>query len=183
MAMTPRSRRNIAAVTVVVILCAAIGIEALKLVRTGRYNAAIAANDYVTAGKDPSEHGMFARAFELHRNGDLQEATQLYARLERAEDPTIRIRAMFNLANLYLEHSVELTASQGPELGIPLIELAKEGYRRVLREDSHHWDAKYNLAKALAILPDLDDISSDDDIMPERSPRAPQAARAYDRLP
>ena len=126
---------------------------------------------------------MFARAFDLHQKGRLRDAAELYARLEQVTDPVIRIAAKYNLANLYLEQSVELWASQGAELGIPLVELAKAGYRRVLRENSRHWDAKHNLAKALALLPDLDDVVSDDDIMPERSPRAPQAARAYDRLP
>jgi hypothetical protein len=33
------------------------------------------------------------------------------------------------------------------------------------------------------MLPDLASVEFDDDVMPERSPRAPQAARAYDRLP
>ena len=183
MAITRRKRRSIVTAAVIIALGVAIGSDALHLARAKRFNAAIAEHDYPQAGSDASRHGMFARAFDMHQKGQLQEAAELYARLEQATDPALSSAAKFNLANLYLEQSVELTASQGPELGIPLVELAKAGYRRVLREDSRHWDAKHNLAKALALLPDLDDLSFDDDIMPERSPRAPQAARAYDRLP
>lgn len=181
--MTRRRRRNIVTVAVVAMLMAMLGLDAYRLAQARRFNAALAGNDYVLAGGYPSDHGTFARAFRLHRNGELGKAAELYARLERVTDPGLRIGAKFNLANLYFEQSMELTRSRGPELGVPLVELAKAGYRGVLREDSRHWDAKHNLAKALAILPDLDDASSDDDIMPERSPRAPQAARAYDRLP
>lgn len=162
---------------------ALIGIDAFNLLQGNRFNAALARNDYLQAGMSASGYGMFARAFALHQEGNLREAADIYARLEHSADPRLRIAAKFNLANLYFEQSVELTASQGAELGIPLLELAKASYRQVLRDDSRHWDAKHNLAQALALLPDLDDVSSDDDIMPERSPRAPQAARAYDRLP
>jgi len=181
--MTRRIRRSVVTIIVAAALGAAIGMDAYRLAQAKRFNAALTDGEYDQAGMDSSEHGMFARAFDLHQRGQLREAAELYARLEQAADPALRIEAKFNLANLYLEQSVALTASQGPELGIPLLELGKAGYRRVLRENSRHWDAKHNLAKALALLPDLDDVTSDDDVMPERSPRAPQAARAYDRLP
>ena len=103
--MTTRKRRSIVTVVVVTILGAAIGIDAYHLAQAKRRNAALARNDYLEAGKYPSGHGMLARAFDLHQKGHLREAAVLYARLERVADPTLRIGAKFNLANLYLEQS------------------------------------------------------------------------------
>lgn len=181
--MTIRKRRTIVSMVISAALVAGIAFESHRLIQAKRFNAALAGAHFTKAGTYATDHGAFARAFTEHGEGRLQEAAEIYARLEHASDPAVRTAAKFNLANLYLEQSVVLSATQGPEMGIALIELAKASYRRLLREDSRHWDAKYNLAKALILLPDLDEVDSDDDIMPERSPRAPQATRAYDRLP
>ncbi len=183
MAMTTRMRRTIVSTVISAILVAGIAFETYRLIQAKQFNAAIARTDFTNAGTYATDHGAFALAFAEHGEGRLQDAAEIYAGLEHASDPAVRTAAKFNLANLYLEQSVVLSATQGPEMGIALIELAKTSYRRLLREDSRHWDAKYNLAKALILLPDLDEVHSDDDIMPERSPRAPQATRAYDRLP
>ena len=43
------------------------------------------------------------------------------------------------------------------DLASPLIELAKVSYRRLLVLDSRHWDGKYNLERALQLLPDARD--------------------------
>jgi mxaK protein len=48
-------------------------------------------------------------------------------------------------------------AGTQPGLAIPLLELAKEGYREVLRHDPGQWDARYNLERAQRLLPDPDE--------------------------
>ena len=181
--MTIRKRRTIVSMVISAALVTGIAFESHRLVQAKRFNSALERADFTKAGTYATEHGGFARGFFAHAEGRLHDAAEIYAQLEHARDPAVTTAAKFNLANLYLEQSVVLSATQGPEMGIALIELAKASYRRLLREDSRHWDAKYNLAKALILLPDLDEVDSDDDIMPERSPRAPQAMRAYDRLP
>ena len=62
-------------------------------------------------------------------------------------------------------------------------ELAKENYRELLRTDSNDWHAKYNLEHALHLLPESSEQEIDEDIMPERSPRALTAAPSRGELP
>jgi len=49
-------------------------------------------------------------------------------------------------------------------------ELAKQAYRDVLRAEPHDWDARFNLERALRLLPDAEDESAEG--TPERSERA-----------
>ena len=47
---------------------------------------------------------------------------------------------------------------------LPLLELAKVGYREVLRDNPAHWDARYNLERTLRLAPEGD--QPDDDAAP-----------------
>jgi len=89
--------------------------------------------------------------------------------------PTLGTAARFNSANLLLRQASALgvgiqagqteqtgqagqagQAGQGGQTGqaLPLIELAKEQYRELLRRDPGFWDARYNLERAQRLLPD-----------------------------
>ena len=58
------------------------------------------------------------------------------------------------MGNTYLQQASSIDLEADADLALPLIELAKISYRAVLRIDSGHWDAKYNLERALQLLPD-----------------------------
>ena len=62
--------------------------------------------------------------------------------------------ARFNGANALLRQAIKVQAGAQPGQAIPLIELAKEYYRDVLRDDPTQWDARYNLERAQRLLPD-----------------------------
>jgi len=71
--------------------------------------------------------------------------------------PTLGPAARFNSANLLLRQAGALGAGrQTGQAGqaLPLIELAKEQYRELLRRDPGFWDARYNLERAQRLLPD-----------------------------
>ncbi len=87
------------------------------------------------------------------------------------------------MANLYLQRARELENSEAGDLTLPLLELAKENYREVLRADDQSWDAKYNLEVALALLPEPEDEEATDEFMPEHSSRAAGTIEAYEELP
>ena len=45
---------------------------------------------------------------------------------------------------------------------LPLVELAKQSYRDVLRDNPADWDAKYNLERALWLAPEVDEALAED---------------------
>jgi mxaK protein len=87
------------------------------------------------------------------------------------------------MANLYLSKGAEAQRQGAKDLSEPLIELAKQQYRELLRADSQDWSAKYNLERALQLLPDLEQEPPADDLMPERSPRAVGTVESVEQLP
>jgi len=86
--------------------------------------------------------------------------------------PTLGTDARFNSANLLLRQASVMRAGiqtgqagqtgQAEQTGqtgqagqaLPMIELAKEQYRELLRRDPGFWDARYNLERAQRLLPD-----------------------------
>ena len=87
----------------------------------------------------------------------------------------------FNLANLYLDYASSL--GDASDLTVPLIELAKENYRDLLRTDSRDWDTKYNLEFALAMLPEPEELKVDEELMPEHSRRSLAVRDIEEHLP
>ena len=57
-----------------------------------------------------------------------------------------------------MREAVVVRASAQPGQAIALIELAKEGYRDVLRLDPQNWQARYNLERAQRLLADPDEL-------------------------
>ena len=64
-------------------------------------------------------------------------------------------------------------------MGCLLIELAKDTYRAVLRAEPSAWDAKYNLERALRLVPDPDDSDDEDLPPPQQSERALTTMRGF----
>lgn len=163
----------------VVLVLAAVADGALWWRDAGR-NALIA-NGQVPAGS-PVPELQFAHAQALTAAigpGDSQNAGQVDVALNawRAlqSHPTLGTAARFNSANLLLRQAGALgaglqTAQSGQAL--PLIELAKEQYRELLRRDPGFWDARYNLERAQRLLPD----TVDSDLEPTAAQRERERA-------
>ena len=97
----------------------------------------------------------FAQAYALAAGGADQPALNRYRALQ-AHGP-LGQAAAYNSANLLLRQALVVRAGTQPGQAIALIELAKELYRDVLRDDPQHWDARYNLDRAQRLLPDPDE--------------------------
>ncbi len=147
-----------------------------------RFNAQLQSGRYARAGEHGSAHGQLANAYALHRTGQLDQAVKLYAQVAEAADGTLEPVIMFNLATLYLERAMA-SARYGRDVSLPLIELAKESLRQLLRMDSSDWDAKYNLELAIRMSPEPEDEVVEETVTPERTPRAPRAPLGYGGLP
>jgi mxaK protein len=59
------------------------------------------------------------------------------------------------------------------------VELAKESYRQVLRDNPARWDARYNLERAQRLVPDPEDIDASAAPAPSQSERAATTMRGY----
>lgn len=97
----------------------------------------------------------FARARELAAADDFEGALALYRTLYA--DARLGIAARYNNANLLMREAQRLRDADGGGQAVALLELAKQGYREVLRADPQHWDARYNYERAQRLQPDPED--------------------------
>ena len=155
--------------------------EVYRLVSAQRFNAALERGAFLEVSPR-SVRGRLARAYALQRQGKFDEAIRAYAEIE-SDEAKLEAVVRFNMANMYLRRAMAMEGEEDEDLVIPLIELAKENYRELLRRNSQHWDAKFNLELALVLLPDLEKQSVDDYFMPEHSPRSHTVAPAHKELP
>ena len=121
------------------------------------YNKAINQSEFAKAKDYLGDYGLFSNAYAEQQKGGFQEALIGYASLEETNHENLRKNALFNAGNTYLQQAMKLDIERDAEQVLPLIELAKVSYRRVLRIDNKYWGAKYNLERALLILPDAVD--------------------------
>ena len=145
------------------LLLAALVTDAALLWREQRWNAAIAAGTPPADGERPELR--FALAHAQAASGTGEAALNRYRALQ--DDSTLGRAARFNGANLLLRQAIALRAGNQPGQALALIELAKESYRELLRQDPQHWDARYNLERAQRLLPD----PVDDELEPTAAPR------------
>lgn len=169
---TPRRTRVVLALLAAVAAWAAW--EATGLRRDAEHNR------WITRGELPAEalarlrslppELQFTQAQALAARGERDAALKLYRALQ--SDTALGQKARYNAANLLMQQAIEVRAGDQPGQALPLIELAKEIYREVLRTDPAFWDARYNLERAQRLLPDPDD----EDQAPPDAPRAAERA-------
>lgn len=133
--------------------------DASVLWRAAQTNALIAAGEAVPDAPGQPPELRFAQAYAQAQShaasGARDAALNRYRALQ--PDPHVGAAARYNSANLLVRQAVEVRASTQPGQAIALLELAKEYYRDVLRDDPANWDARYNLERAQRLLPDPDD--------------------------
>jgi len=125
----------------------------------------------------------FARAYALQQNGEFESALEAYAAIDVRDGHRMRADIRYNLANLYLRRALQYRENDAHDLALPLIELAKENYREVLRRDSRDWSAKYNLELALRIAPETELEQVEEERNPEHNPRSAAGIQVRKPLP
>ena len=148
-----------------------------------RVNAAPTRERIALLAERDTVRGALARAWRLQADGRHQEAIAGYGTIVLDADSDLRTVQLFNLANLYLERAVQLERTDETQPAMSMVELAKQNYREILARDPYHWDSRYNLSRALEMLPDIAAVDYENERNPERSPQAPRAARTYEGLP
>lgn len=154
-------RRTRIVLGLLVLLLAVAAADGARTWRQQRWNEAIAAGTPLSGrGAAPLEM-QFAQAHALAASGATEEAMNRYRALQGDQvDEALGQAARYNSANLLMRQALEVRAGAQPGQAIPLIELAKEIYREVLRHDPGFWDARYNLERAQRLLPDPDEAET-----------------------
>lgn len=162
-----------------VILLGLIAFDAYSWWKTNHLNSSIADGSIVTETATLPAQVKFAQAYYAAQKGDRERSIALYKQVERMPDLAMAQAAQYNRANGYLIKAMELSGTDNQNLALPLAELAKDTYRSLLRANSTHWDAKYNLERALRLVPDPDDSDDAELPPPQQSERAPTTMRGF----
>ncbi|MEZ0212137.1 MAG: hypothetical protein ACAH27_04195 [Xanthobacteraceae bacterium] len=121
---------------------------------------------------------LYARLAFLTARDRLDEAQPLVNRIATSHDRRLAVAAQYELANARLRTAIGHLESNDIDPAIPLVRLAKDGYRRALGLDPGFWDAKYNLDIAMRLVRDFPQIETDGETIP------PEAAkRLWSDLP
>ena len=177
------SGHKLPSVAILTALIAMIAYDGIRLGYDQRFNDSLELDDVVQSNGDLDSPRQFAKAYALQQKQDFKAAVQAYAAIDATTHSTLRLDIKFNLANLFFREATRLRGVDSNDLAMPLLELAKQNYREILRIDSGHWDAKYNLELALVLAPELDPVDAMDEVNPERSPRALTKTKSREPLP
>lgn len=158
-------------------------LEAYRLVDAHQFNNALQRGDYAGASRYPGYAGRFAAAYALEKENEFREALVAYNKIERNAAGRLNPIVKFNMGNAYLRQGIAAEKAGQRDLAVPMLELAKQSYREVLRVDSRNWDAKYNLERVLGLAPDPQDEESAEENMPEHSQRALATLPVMEELP
>lgn len=184
MALRTRKSRLTLAAVVIALLCAFVAtLEGRLLQQAMRFNDAVRHQDWERAGTHHSPNGILARALAAKQRGAYRLALTGYASLFDNGDVELANQATFNTGTVYLQWAMERMRDEDHASALPLLEMAKENYRRLLRRDHRVQPARYNLERALQLAPDPEPPAPAEHRMPERSPRALGVVRSEAELP
>jgi mxaK protein len=175
-------RRCLRTLVLLMLVCA--GLLAWQLVdywRLSRLERELAAVRTAATPETASAAAALARAQVLVREGrpgSGDAALELYRQVEAEGSVVLRRIARYDTANLYMRQAQQEIDRGESARAVPLIELAKGIYRGLLREEPADWDLRYNLERAVRILPEEDPDAADMmQAAPENSERAPTTMR------
>jgi len=172
------SRRRTRAVWVLLVLTlAAAAIDGARTWRQQRWNELIASGPLPAESRELPVQLQFAQAYAQAASGADEAALHRYRSLQG--DSPLGQAARYNSANLLLRQALVVRAGTQPGTAIPLIELAKEFYRDVLRVDPQHWEARYNLERAQRLLADPDEVEAEPAGPQRNAERAATTMRGY----
>ena len=160
-------------------LLALIAIDGYRLWRAEQVNSAIADGSILNSKEPLAPEALFAQAYLHAQKGHHDEAIALYKRVESSSSKALQLASRYNRGNRYLTQAMELDEEAAKQLGLPLVQMAKDTYRSVLRSEPSAWDAKYNLERALRLVPDPDDSDDEDLPPPQQSERALTTMRGF----
>ncbi|MBL0092644.1 MAG: MxaK protein [Piscinibacter sp.] len=138
--------------------------EAPALVASAAQPASAASRPDAAVARDAPRLVRLAHATALSKAGAFDEAFKVYSGLlEPGQSDTVSRHAQYNLGNMYLRQA--LAGGTRADAG-PLVELAKQRYRDLLRAEPQDWDARYNLERALRVAPEEQESAAEENNQP-----------------
>jgi len=171
------SRRTRTVLLLLALTLAAAAIDGVRAWRQQHWNELIAAGPLPPEAADLPPQVRFAQAYAQAASGADEVALNRYRSLQ--DDTTLGQAARYNSANLLMRQAAVVRAGAQPGNAIALVELAKEVYREVLRNDPEHWAARYNLERAQRLLADPDDLETEAAGPQRNAERAATTMRGY----
>jgi mxaK protein len=150
-----------------------------QLLRAREWNARIADGSIVRATGGLPVEARFAQAWHFGRSGDMHRALALYQEVISDGNPRLAIASRYNVGNLFLREALRASRTGDAREAVPYAELAKRAYRETLRDDPGRWDARYNLERALRLMPEPEDADSGEGPQPTQSERAATTMRGF----
>lgn len=125
---------------------------------------------------DDAPEWHLAHALGLVEAGRTEDALRLYESLVGRADapPGLVAMAWYNMGNMYLRQVMQELDAGRHETAFARADRAKRAYRRALRLQPDHWDAKYNLETVMYLRPDLPPVvgggAEEPGVKPEDAP-------------
>ncbi|MCG5236165.1 tetratricopeptide repeat protein [Xanthobacter oligotrophicus] len=148
---------GVAAFGMLLALGARIGLNAFE----NRTITALADGRDVPVADTATPRLLLARAHFLMVRDRFDEAQPLVDRLSRTDERALAVAGLYDLANARLARAIAHLEQTEIDPAIPLVRLAKAGYRAALERDPGFWDAKYNLDIAMRLIRDFPQIEQE----------------------
>jgi mxaK protein len=154
-----RVHAHVAFGAVAVVLGVVTAMEFARLEHAQKVNAAIMPSA-ASANEATIPEARLAHAVVLAKV-DYDGALAAYKAIIQGGREDLRRIALYDLGNLHLRQALQVGLDDEAQ-SLPLVELAKQSYRDVLRRDPNDWDARYNLERTLRLAPEDDDDTDED---------------------
>jgi mxaK protein len=176
MVLATRRRTRIALALLALLL--AVGLwEAKRFREMVQWNQQIASGNLENVSLSAPPEVRFALAYASVAKADDQTALNRYRELQT--NASLAQPARYNSANVLMRQAMALQVSATPGQATPLLVLAKENYREVLRAEAEHWDARHDLGRAQRLLPDPEDSEPVTSETPRDAERAATTMRGF----
>ncbi len=87
-----------------------------------------------------------------------EDALDVFSDLLTTAPPHLLPWVYYNLGNLYLRRAQRQVEQTAFDEAMPLVALAKQSYRQVLRLKPDFWPARYNLEASIRLMPEIEQI-------------------------
>lgn len=141
------------------------GVSAWRADAANRSIAALDAGTDLDPGTGAPAPVLVARVGYLAGHGRLVETEPLVAALDRMGASDAASRARYRVANARMREAFTLLTRGAIDKAGPQVTLARQDYRRALRDRPDFWDAKFNLDVASRLIrdfPEFDRASGDE---------------------